>query len=133
MSNFCFSHILGTWSNYFPYYISEYGAKWNNFLSQVSPDDDLTLAQIMECFYLMPSIWPTWYIDAVFPGKYGMPKPWYFFMQVSSNYFCYWEKPSSYSLSLLNSEHYLILTPSTQSYDTNTASFNFVSTKAAVS
>ncbi|XP_055994781.1 phospholipid-transporting ATPase ABCA3-like [Sorex fumeus] len=28
----------------------------------------------------------TWYIESVFPGKYGMPKPWYFFMMRS--YWC---------------------------------------------
>lgn len=25
-----------------------------------------------------------WYIDAVFPGNYGVPKPWNFFLQVSA-------------------------------------------------
>jgi hypothetical protein len=23
-----------------------------------------------------------WYVDAVFPGEYGVPKPWYFFVQL---------------------------------------------------
>uniref|UniRef100_A0A8C6FVK5 ABC transporter domain-containing protein n=1 Tax=Moschus moschiferus TaxID=68415 RepID=A0A8C6FVK5_MOSMO len=66
-----------------------YGAKWNNFLSRVSPDDELTLAQIMVMLLFDAFLYGllTWYIDAVFPGKYGVPKPWYFFMQVSSNYF----------------------------------------------
>lgn len=26
-----------------------------------------------------------WYIEAVFPGEYGVPKPWNFFLLVSSN------------------------------------------------
>uniref|UniRef100_A0A8C6FVB6 ABC transporter domain-containing protein n=1 Tax=Moschus moschiferus TaxID=68415 RepID=A0A8C6FVB6_MOSMO len=67
------------------YYISGYGAKWNNFLSRVSPDDELTLAQIMVMLLFDAFLYGllTWYIDAVFPGKYGVPKPWYFFMQVS--------------------------------------------------
>uniref|UniRef100_A0A8C2RYL8 ABC transporter domain-containing protein n=1 Tax=Capra hircus TaxID=9925 RepID=A0A8C2RYL8_CAPHI len=67
------------------YYISEYGAKWNNFLSRVSPDDELTLAQIMGMLLFDAFLYGllAWYIDAVFPGKYGVPKPWYFFMQVS--------------------------------------------------
>uniref|UniRef100_A0A8C6FWC1 ABC transporter domain-containing protein n=1 Tax=Moschus moschiferus TaxID=68415 RepID=A0A8C6FWC1_MOSMO len=62
-----------------------YGAKWNNFLSRVSPDDELTLAQIMVMLLFDAFLYGllTWYIDAVFPGKYGVPKPWYFFMQVS--------------------------------------------------
>uniref|UniRef100_A0A4W2I2S3 ATP-binding cassette sub-family A member 3-like n=1 Tax=Bos indicus x Bos taurus TaxID=30522 RepID=A0A4W2I2S3_BOBOX len=67
------------------YYISEYGAKWNNFLSRVSPDDELTLAHIMGMLLFDAFLYGllAWYIDAVFPGKYGVPKPWYFFMQVS--------------------------------------------------
>jgi hypothetical protein len=24
----------------------------------------------------------TWYIDSVMPGKYGVAKPWYFFIMV---------------------------------------------------
>lgn len=26
-----------------------------------------------------------WYVEAVFPGKFGTPKPWYFFLKVSSD------------------------------------------------
>lgn len=63
--------------------IKEYGAKWNNFLSRVSPDDELTLAHIMGMLLFDAFLYGllAWYIDAVFPGKYGVPKPWYFFMQ----------------------------------------------------
>uniref|UniRef100_A0A8C2RYQ1 ABC transporter domain-containing protein n=1 Tax=Capra hircus TaxID=9925 RepID=A0A8C2RYQ1_CAPHI len=63
--------------------MKEYGAKWNNFLSRVSPDDELTLAQIMGMLLFDAFLYGllAWYIDAVFPGKYGVPKPWYFFMQ----------------------------------------------------
>ena len=32
----------------------------------------------------------TWYIEAVFPGEYGVPKPWYFFVTKS-----YWFGPQS--------------------------------------
>uniref|UniRef100_A0A8C6MKT9 ABC transporter domain-containing protein n=1 Tax=Moschus moschiferus TaxID=68415 RepID=A0A8C6MKT9_MOSMO len=67
------------------FFSKRYGAKWNNFLSRVSPDDELTLAQIMVMLLFDAFLYGllTWYIDAVFPGKYGVPKPWYFFMQVS--------------------------------------------------
>lgn len=27
----------------------------------------------------------TWYIETVFPGQYGVPQPWYFFLMVSTN------------------------------------------------
>ncbi|XP_012587102.1 PREDICTED: ATP-binding cassette sub-family A member 3-like [Condylura cristata] len=72
--------------------IKEYGARWNNFFSPVSPDDSLTLGHIMGMLLLDALLCAlmTWYIDAVFPGKYGVPKPWYFFMQRS-----YWLGESS--------------------------------------
>ncbi|KAG8513504.1 LOW QUALITY PROTEIN: ATP-binding cassette sub-family A member 3 [Galemys pyrenaicus] len=72
--------------------IKQYGARWNNFLSPVSPDDSLTLGHIMGMLLLDASLCAlmTWYIDAVFPGKYGVPKPWYFFVQRS-----YWLGESS--------------------------------------
>ena len=25
-----------------------------------------------------------WYVEAVLPGEYGIPKPWYFFVMVST-------------------------------------------------
>lgn len=27
----------------------------------------------------------TWYVESIFPGEYGTPKPWYFFVTVSTN------------------------------------------------
>lgn len=26
-----------------------------------------------------------WYVEAIFPGEYGTPKPWYFFLMVSTD------------------------------------------------
>ncbi|XP_006153330.1 ATP-binding cassette sub-family A member 3-like [Tupaia chinensis] len=61
------------------------GAKWNNFLSPVSPDDNITLAHVTGMFLFDAFLYclVTWYVEAVFPGKYGVPKPWYFFLQKS--------------------------------------------------
>ncbi|XP_077930152.1 phospholipid-transporting ATPase ABCA3-like [Halichoerus grypus] len=65
--------------------MKEYGVQWNNILSPVNPDDDLSFAHIMGMLLFDAFLFGlmTWYIDAVFPGKYGVPKPWYFFVQKS--------------------------------------------------
>ncbi|XP_072798873.1 phospholipid-transporting ATPase ABCA3-like isoform X2 [Vicugna pacos] len=63
--------------------MKKYGVKWSNLLSSVSPDDNLTFAHILGVLLFDAFLYGllTWYIDAVFPGKYGVPKPWYFFLQ----------------------------------------------------
>ncbi|GAB1292623.1 ATP-binding cassette, sub-family A (ABC1), member 14 [Apodemus speciosus] len=60
-----------------------HGAQWNNFATKVNPDDDLTLAHIIGMFLFSAFLYGlvAWYVDAVFPGKYGVPKPWNFFLQ----------------------------------------------------
>ncbi|XP_027467992.2 ATP-binding cassette sub-family A member 3-like [Zalophus californianus] len=65
--------------------MKQYGVQWNNMLSPVNPDDDLSFAHIMGMLLFDAFLFGlmTWYIDAVFPGKYGVPKPWYFFVQKS--------------------------------------------------
>ncbi|KAK7833306.1 hypothetical protein U0070_017305, partial [Myodes glareolus] len=70
-----------------------HGAQWYNFATKVNADDDLTLAHIIGMFLLSAFLYGlvAWYIDAVFPGKYGVPKPWNFFLQKT-----YWfGEPSS--------------------------------------
>ncbi|XP_021491365.1 phospholipid-transporting ATPase ABCA3-like [Meriones unguiculatus] len=59
------------------------GAQWYNFATKINADDDLTLAHIMGMFIFSAFLFGfvAWYIDAVFPGKYGVPKPWNFFLQ----------------------------------------------------
>ncbi|KAJ8041808.1 ATP-binding cassette sub-family A member 1 [Holothuria leucospilota] len=64
------------------------GVQWNMISESPSVDGSFTLfyAYIMfavDCilFFLL-----TWYIEAVFPGKYGIPKPFYFPFQPS--YWC---------------------------------------------
>ncbi|XP_031559324.1 ATP-binding cassette sub-family A member 3-like isoform X2 [Actinia tenebrosa] len=53
-----------------------------------SPDDDLTLAWVMLMMTISIIIFTTltWYIEGVYPGKYGIPKPFYFPLQKS--YWC---------------------------------------------
>ncbi|XP_006985786.1 phospholipid-transporting ATPase ABCA3-like isoform X1 [Peromyscus maniculatus bairdii] len=59
------------------------GAQWYNFATKIKADDDLTLAHIIGMFLLSAFLYGlvAWYMDAVFPGKYGVPKPWNFFLQ----------------------------------------------------
>lgn len=58
----------------------EEGIQWNNIFSTVSPDDGLTLGAIILmlivdiCLYLVLAL----YVEAIFPGNFGVPQPWYF-------------------------------------------------------
>jgi ATP-binding cassette subfamily A (ABC1) protein 3 len=65
------------------------GMQWHNFWNTVTPDDDLVLGHIFimllvdALIYLLLAL----YIEAVAPGEYGVPKPWYFLFQVRINMF----------------------------------------------
>jgi len=56
------------------------GIQWNNVARSVTTDDDFTLAHVfimlsVDCvIYLLLAL----YIEAVFPGEFGMPQPWNF-------------------------------------------------------
>ncbi|KAK9729509.1 hypothetical protein QE152_g15926 [Popillia japonica] len=56
------------------------GLVWSNFFSSVTPDDSFTMAHIIlmliidTFLYLIIAL----YVEAVFPGDYGVPKRWYF-------------------------------------------------------
>lgn len=53
----------------------------------VSPDDDFTFADVLvmlvidAVIYLLLAL----YIEAVFPGEFGVPQPWYFPFTVGKN------------------------------------------------
>uniref|UniRef100_A0A8D2E1C0 ABC-2 type transporter transmembrane domain-containing protein n=1 Tax=Sciurus vulgaris TaxID=55149 RepID=A0A8D2E1C0_SCIVU len=55
----------------------------------IHANDDLTLAHVMGTFLIDACLYAlvAWYVDAVFPGKYGVPKPWNFFLQVKMTRF----------------------------------------------
>ncbi|CAG9761787.1 unnamed protein product [Ceutorhynchus assimilis] len=59
---------------------TEDGIQFNNIWKPNTPDDDLSLGIIMvmllvdTVFYLLVAL----YVEAVFPGEYGVPKKWYF-------------------------------------------------------
>ncbi|XP_058851719.1 phospholipid-transporting ATPase ABCA3-like isoform X1 [Acipenser ruthenus] len=64
------------------------GVQWNNLLEPVSVDDPFSLAQVHGMLLLDSLLYGLlgWYVEAVFPGEYGVPLPWYFFMLPS--YWC---------------------------------------------
>lgn len=57
-------------------------------MKPVSVDDNFTLAQVLGMLLLDSVLYGVvaWYVEAVFPGEYGVPQPWYFFLTVSSAY-----------------------------------------------
>lgn len=64
------------------------GLQWSNMWKTVTPDDSLTLGYIMlmlildTFLYLLIAL----YVEAIFPGEYGVPKEWYF--PFTSSFWC---------------------------------------------
>ncbi|XP_026872164.2 phospholipid-transporting ATPase ABCA1b [Electrophorus electricus] len=56
------------------------GVQWNNLISSPTQGDDYSLTTSIILMYFDAFIYGlmTWYIEAVFPGQYGIPRPWYF-------------------------------------------------------
>ena len=69
------------------------GIKWSNLSDTASPDDNLTLLNVIIMFIVDTTLYLliTWYISSVFPGEYGIPLKWYF--PFTKSYWC----PNSYS------------------------------------
>ncbi|XP_055783098.1 phospholipid-transporting ATPase ABCA1-like [Salvelinus fontinalis] len=61
------------------------GIQWNNLFNSPMEEDDfsLTTAIIMMYFDSFLYMVMTWYIESVFPGQYGIPRPWYFLFSKS--------------------------------------------------
>jgi len=53
---------------------------WSNILDPISDKNQLTMLNVIAMFWLDAAINFTiaWYIENVFPGSYGHPRPWYF-------------------------------------------------------
>ncbi|XP_061079781.1 phospholipid-transporting ATPase ABCA3 [Conger conger] len=64
------------------------GIQWHNLFEPVTVDDDFSLAQVMGMLLLDSVLYGlvAWYMEMVFPGEYGVPLPWYFFLLPS--YWC---------------------------------------------
>lgn len=60
------------------------GIQWSNLFDAVTVDDDFSMAQVL-CLLLFDAVlygMVAWYMEAVFPGEYGVPLPSYFFLLV---------------------------------------------------
>ncbi|GLH10706.1 Multidrug resistance protein homolog 49 [Gryllus bimaculatus] len=60
------------------------GLRWDNVWQPATQDDNLTMGHILVMLLLDSLLYlvVTLYVEAVFPGSYGVPKPWYFPLQV---------------------------------------------------
>ena len=58
---------------------------WSNINQGVSVDDDFALLHVILMLLLDSLIYAgiAWYIEAVYPGEYGIPRPLYFPLLVS--------------------------------------------------
>ncbi|XP_063311284.1 phospholipid-transporting ATPase ABCA1 isoform X1 [Pelobates fuscus] len=64
------------------------GAQWSNLLESPLEEDayNLTTSAFMMLFDTLLYGIMTWYIEAVFPGQYGIPRAWYF--PFTKSYWC---------------------------------------------
>ncbi|XP_057217516.1 phospholipid-transporting ATPase ABCA1 isoform X1 [Triplophysa rosa] len=71
-------------------YFSQYeeqgvGIQWFNLRSSPMEGDGYNFTTSIVMLYVDAVIYAlaTWYIEAVFPGQYGIPRPWYFIFQLN--------------------------------------------------
>ncbi|XP_072455492.1 phospholipid-transporting ATPase ABCA3 [Notamacropus eugenii] len=64
------------------------GIQWKYLMKSVNVDDNFTFGHVLIMLLFDSAFYGlvTWYVEAVFPGEYGMPQPWYFFLMPS--YWC---------------------------------------------
>ncbi|KAK7466709.1 hypothetical protein BaRGS_00037196, partial [Batillaria attramentaria] len=65
------------------YHRGKDGVQWTNYHIPVYPDsvclrDIMAMLVLDTCLHLLV----TWYMDTVFPGEFGVPQPYYFFLTV---------------------------------------------------
>jgi hypothetical protein len=61
------------------------GLDWQNFFTSPSgKKGDMSVGLVWVMFIVDSVLYSivTWYIDSIMPGKYGVAKPWYFFIMV---------------------------------------------------
>ncbi|KAI7811411.1 putative ATP-binding cassette sub-family A member 1 [Triplophysa rosa] len=64
------------------------GIQWSNLLSSPLEEDNYSLTTSISLMLFDAVLYGimTWYIEAVFPGQYGIPRPWYF--PFTKSYWC---------------------------------------------
>ncbi|XP_027629544.1 ATP-binding cassette sub-family A member 3-like isoform X2 [Tupaia chinensis] len=63
----------------------EIGVKWDNLWKSANIEDNLIFGYMLGMLLFDAFLYGlvTWYIETVFPGQYGVPQPWYFFLKRS--------------------------------------------------
>ncbi|XP_061538807.1 phospholipid-transporting ATPase ABCA1 isoform X2 [Phycodurus eques] len=77
---------FGFGSEYFSQYEEQgVGIQWNNLQSSPVEGDSYNFATSIAMLYMDAFIYAiaAWYIEAVFPGEYGVPRPWYFLFHIN--------------------------------------------------
>nr|XP_056716199.1 ATP-binding cassette sub-family A member 2 [Euleptes europaea] len=77
---------FGLGSKYFALYeVAGVGIQWHTFSQSPVEGDDFNLLLSMMMLIIDAAVYGilTWYIEAVHPGMYGLPRPWYFPFQKS--------------------------------------------------
>ncbi|XP_066910613.1 phospholipid-transporting ATPase ABCA3-like [Clytia hemisphaerica] len=76
------SYLIGQWEG------EGSGVQWSNISSGVSVDDPFTFGDVLLMMVVDCLVYGvlTWYIEAVFPGEYGIPRKFYFPFQ--KKYWC---------------------------------------------
>uniref|UniRef100_A0A8C9T650 P-type phospholipid transporter n=1 Tax=Scleropages formosus TaxID=113540 RepID=A0A8C9T650_SCLFO len=61
------------------------GIQWFNWASSPMEGDSYNFGTVIVILFVDAIIYgiATWYIEAVFPGEYGIPRPWYFIFQLN--------------------------------------------------
>ncbi|KAI1887790.1 hypothetical protein AGOR_G00193990 [Albula goreensis] len=64
------------------------GIQWSNLLASPLEEDSYSLTTSIVLMFFDAFLYGvmTWYIEAVFPGMYGIPRPWYF--PFTKSYWC---------------------------------------------
>lgn len=64
------------------------GAQWNNVWDSPLLEDRFSMAGAIGMLLIDSVVYGllAWYIETAFPGQYGVPKPWYFFL--TRSYWC---------------------------------------------
>ena len=99
------------------------GATWSNIWTSplMGTGDKYSLAGAIGMLLVDSVLYGllTWYIEAVFPGEYGVPKPWYFFITKS-----YWLGPATIGVSPSDSDLELGVTNSPKNIEKEPSHLN---------
>lgn len=60
--------------------------QWSSFNQPATVDDTFTLLHVVIMLLLDAALYlvVVWYVEAVYPGEFGLPQPWYFPVTVNT-------------------------------------------------